>query len=130
MKMRSLSSFKMLSINNPSIQYDSPVGLNPHIDAVETSDLTVVWLTLPSINPTLIQALGCCGFVLHSILGHVGGGNRCGAYTLLGLPLHTLANGALVYPSLGRRYCAEGNDLMFRRRAPFLGTPVAIHTNV
>jgi hypothetical protein len=26
-----------------------------------------------------------CGFVLHSILGHAGGGNRCGGYALLRL---------------------------------------------
>jgi hypothetical protein len=41
-------------------------------------------------------------------LGHVGGGNRCGGDTCRGLLQHTLANGALVYPSQGGRYRAEG----------------------
>ena len=41
-------------------------------------------------------------------LDHVGGGNRCGEDTCRGLLRHTLANEALVYPSKGGRYRAEG----------------------
>ena len=49
-------------------------------------------------------------FVLYSTLGHVEGGKRCGGYTLLGQLLqHTLANGALVYPSKGESNHAEGH---------------------
>jgi hypothetical protein len=44
----------------------------------------------------------------YSTLGHVGGGNSCEVYNLMGLLGHTLAKGALVYPSQGGRYCAEG----------------------
>jgi len=40
-------------------------------------------VSLPQIQP-LVHTLGYCRFVLYSTLGHMGGGNRRGGYTLLG----------------------------------------------
>ena len=49
-------------------------------------------------NPSSVPR-GYRRFVLCSTLGHVGGGNNCAGYNLMGGARHTLANGALVYPS-------------------------------
>ena len=62
--------------------------------------------SFPQIQ-TLLRTLGYHRFVLYSTLGHVGGSNSCGGYTLMRFAV-THANGALVYPSQGGRYRAEG----------------------
>jgi len=61
---------------------------------------------LLQIQP-LVHTSGYCGFILYSTLGHVGGGNNCGGYTLM-VVATTHANRALVYPSQGGRGHAEG----------------------
>ena len=43
-------------------------------------------VSLPYIQP-LVHTSGYHRFVLYSTLGHMGGGNRCGGYTLLGFAM-------------------------------------------
>ena len=48
------------------------------------SALQMAKTCLPYIQP-LVRTLGYHGFVLYSTLGHAGGGNSCGGYTLMGV---------------------------------------------
>jgi hypothetical protein len=62
--------------------------------------------SLPQIQP-LIHTSWYHKSVLYSALGHMGGCNTYGRYTLMAVVRHTLANGALIYPSQGGQYRAE-----------------------
>jgi hypothetical protein len=55
-------------------------------------------------HKSLVRTSGYHGFILYCTLGHVGGGNSCGGHTLK----RAATTQALVYPSQGARYRAEG----------------------